>query len=159
MDALQISISDQPDEPCIAQCMAVMASAFDSRYGEAWTAPQLRSMLTLPGSILVTGAIGEQIIGFGLLRAIAGEAELLLLAVDPAHRGAGHGTRILDRCLIAAETNGAQTVFLEVREGNQAVHLYAKAGFTQYSRRRDYYLGADGTRYDAMSLRAVLLSN
>lgn len=159
MDSLQIQSSDSPPETWIAHCMTVMESAFDPQFGEAWTAPQMRSMLSLPGAILVTGQIAGKVVGFGLLRAIAGEAELLLLAVDPTHRSAGHGRRILDRCLMVAELNGAETVFLEVRAGNPAVHLYSKAGFNQYNRRKDYYLGRDGTRHDAMSLKLVLVRN
>lgn len=158
-DRIEISVHDQPGEPCIADCMTVMVSAFEPQFGEAWTAPQLRSMMSLPGALLVVGRIGQKTLGFGLIRAIAGEAELLLLAVDPAHRHAGHGRRILDRCLIVAEINGAETVFLEVREGNPAVHLYSKAGFHQYNRRKDYYLGNSGQRYDALSLKLILVKN
>jgi len=159
MSALVITAYDTADESCLADCMAVMTSAFDPQYGEAWTAPQLRSMLSMPGCALVIGRLGEQPVGFGLLRSMAGEAELLLLAVDPAHRGAGYGRRILDRCLMIAERSGAETVFLEVRDSNPAVHLYSKAGFNQYNRRKDYYLGGDGCRYDALSFKAFLVRN
>ncbi len=139
--------------------MTVMMSAFDPQYGEAWTAAQLRSMMSMPGCVLVIGRLGEQPVGFGLLRSMAGEAELLLLAVDPAHRGAGHGRRILDRCLMIAERSGAEAVFLEVRDSNPAVHLYSKAGFNQDNRRRNYYLGDGGCRYDALSFKAFLVRN
>jgi ribosomal-protein-alanine N-acetyltransferase len=157
--ALVVTAYEEADEPCIADAMSVMVGAFDPRFGEAWTAPQLRSMMTMPGAVLVIGRIGDHPVGFGLLRAIAGEAELLLLAVNPLHRGQGHGWRILDRCLMVAERGGAESVFLEVRDSNPAVHLYAKAGFNQYSRRKDYYLGNDGCRYDALSFKAVLVRN
>jgi ribosomal-protein-alanine N-acetyltransferase len=156
-ETLQISALAEAGEAEIAQCMTVMASAFDPGFGEAWTGPQLHSMMTLPGSFLVTGRIDGKVIGFGLLRAIAQEAELLLLAVDPRYRGLGHGRRILDRCLMVAERCSAETVFLEVRNGNPAVHLYSKAGFTQYSVRKDYYIGCDGQRYDALSFKVIFL--
>ena len=159
MSDLGITAYDAPDELDIADCMAVMATAFDPGFGEAWTAQQLRSMMSMPGSALVIGRIDDRPIGFGLLRAMAGEAELLLLAVDPDYRGSGHGRRILDRCLMVAERSGAEAVFLEVRESNPAVHLYSKAGFHQYNRRKDYYLGNGGCRYDALSFKAVLVRN
>jgi ribosomal-protein-alanine N-acetyltransferase len=152
---LLVTALDEASEADIAACMAVMTAAFDPLYGEAWTAPQLRSMMTLPGSYLVIGRIGERVIGFGLLRSIAQEAELLLLAVAPECRGQGHGRRILDRCLMVAERSGAEMVFLEVRNGNPAIHLYAKAGFHQYNLRRDYYQGSDGRRYDALSFKVI----
>ncbi len=159
MTDLRVLAHDQPGDREIADCMAVMVAAFDPQYGEAWTAPQLRSMLALPGAVLVIGHVGEAAAGFGLLRSIAGEAELLLLAVDPAHRSHGHGRRILDRCLMIAERSGAEAVFLEVRESNPAVHLYSKAGFNQYNRRKDYYVGSQGCRYDALSFKVVLVRN
>ncbi len=92
-----------------------MAVAFDPQFGEAWNAQQLHSMMAMPGAVLAVGRLDDKPVGFGLLRAIAGEAELLLLAVDPLHRGFGHGRRILDRCLMVAERSGAESVFLEVR--------------------------------------------
>jgi ribosomal-protein-alanine N-acetyltransferase len=159
MTTLQITAYDTPDETVIADAMAVMSAAFDAQFGEAWTAQQLRSMMTMPGSSLVVGRLGDRPVGFGLLRAMAGEAELLLLAVNPAERGQGNGRRILDRCLMVAERSGAEFVFLEVRESNPAVHLYSKAGFAQYNRRKDYYLGAGGCRYDALSFKAALVRN
>jgi len=159
MTDLRITAHDAPAEQDIADTMAVMSLAFDPRFGEAWSAQQLRSMMAMPGSALVIGRLDDRPVGFGLLRAIAGEAELLLLAVDPADRGHGHGRRILDRCLMVAERSGAESVFLEVRDTNPAVHLYGKAGFNQYSRRKDYYLGSDGCRYDALSFKAVLVRN
>jgi [ribosomal protein S18]-alanine N-acetyltransferase len=156
---LHVTAYDHADEDAIRDCMTVMAGAFDPQFGEAWTAAQLRSMMSMPGAALVIGRLDDVPVGFGLLRAIVGEAELLLLAVSPLHRGVGHGRRILDRCLMVAERSGADCVFLEVRDSNPAVHLYSKAGFNQYSRRKDYYLGAAGCRYDALSFKAILVRN
>ncbi|MGF7168390.1 ribosomal-protein-alanine N-acetyltransferase [Sphingobium xanthum] len=153
---LQINVSIDASDPDIAAAMIVMQAAFPAEFGEAWSAPQLAAMMRLPGSILAVGRIGDAPIGFGLLRSIAGEAELLLLAVHPAYRGASHGRRLLDRCMTEAEGSGAQTMFLEVRAGNPAIHLYSKAGFRQYNVRRDYYLGIDGNRYDALSFKIIL---
>lgn len=159
MSDLKITAYDEPGDVDFADAMVVMEKAFDSQFGEAWTVQQLRSMMAMPGSALVIGRIGDRPVGFGLLRATVGEAELLLLAVDPLHRGLGYGRRILDRCLMVAERSGAESVFLEVRDSNPAVHLYSKAGFSQYNRRKDYYLGSAGCRYDALSFKAVLVRN
>jgi ribosomal-protein-alanine N-acetyltransferase len=152
----QITVSVAASDPDIAAAMTVMEAAFPAQFGEAWSTPQLTAMMRLPGSILAVGRIGDVPIGFGLLRSIAGEAELLLLAVHPAYRGASHGRRLLDRCMTEAEGSGAETMFLEVRAGNPAIHLYSKAGFRQYNVRRDYYLGIDGNRYDALSFKIIL---
>lgn len=155
-DSLQIRVTLEASDPDLAAAMTIMAAAFPSEYGEAWSGPQLASMMRLPGSILVVGRVDDVPIGFGLLRSIAGEAELLLLAVHSDQRGRSHGRRLLDRCMTEAEGSGAQTMFLEVRAGNPAIHLYSKAGFRQYNVRRDYYVGNNGDRYDALSFKIIL---
>ncbi|MBN8819995.1 MAG: ribosomal protein S18-alanine N-acetyltransferase [Sphingomonas sp.] len=155
-DSLQIRVSLEAIEPEIAAAMSVMTAAFPPEYGEAWSTAQLSSMMRLPGSMLVIGRIGAEAVGFALLRSIVGEAELLLLAVHPEHRGRSHGRRLLDRCMTEAEGSGAQTMFLEVRAGNPAIHLYGKAGFRQYNIRRNYYLGNNGSHYDALSFKIIL---
>lgn len=155
-DGLQIRVTMEASDPEIAAAMSIMTVAFPPEYGEAWSGPQLAAMMRLPGSILVIGRIGETPVGFGLLRSIAGEAELLLLAVRPEQRGGSHGRRLLDRCMTEAEGSGAREMFLEVRAGNPAIHLYSKAGFRQYNLRRDYYVGNNGERYDALSFKIIL---
>ena len=155
-DALRIDIVQQPSDIDIADAMSVMQPAFPPEYGEAWSAAQLKSMMQLPGAILAIGRIGTSPVGFGLLRSIVGEAELLLLAVHPDQRGRNHGRRLLDRCMTEAEGSGAQTMFLEVRSGNPAMHLYAKAGFHQYNLRQNYYVGNNGERFHALSFKIIL---
>ncbi len=156
---LKIRAVTDADADEIAAAMTVMSAAFPPAFGEAWSASQLSSMMHLPGSLLAVGRVGPLPVGFALLRSIAGEAELLLLAVHPDHRSKGHGRRLLDRCMTEAEASGAETMFLEVRDGNPAIHLYSKAGFRHYNSRPDYYVGADGRRYDALSYKMTLLRN
>lgn len=154
--ALRIGVSLEPDAANIAAAMSVMAKAFPPEFGEAWSSSQLMSMMQLPGAMLIIGRNDVGPVGFGLIRSIAGEAELLLLAVHPEHRGLGHGTRLLDRCMSEAEGSGAEALFLEVRYGNPAIRLYRKAGFLQYNVRRDYYFGSNGERHDALSFKFIL---
>jgi len=155
-DVLAIRLTSDAQAHDIMDCMTVMTAAFPPEYGEAWSATQLGSMMQLPGASLALARLGARPVGFGLMRAIAGEAELLLLAVHPDHRGRGHGSRLLDRCMSEAERHGARTMFLEVRADNPAIRLYSRAGFLQYNIRRNYYLGASGQRYDALSFKIIM---
>lgn len=145
------------DQHVLAEAMVVMEKAFDPLFGEAWTAAQTGGMLTLPGARLIAGRAGDRMVGFGLIRAIAGESELLLLAVSPDWRGRGFGRAILDDCIAVARGLDAQVMFLEVRDGNSAAHLYRTAQFEHYNSRRDYYLGNDGNRRAALSFRRCIL--
>lgn len=136
--------------------MAVMDDSFDSRFGEAWTASQCAGLLPLPGVWLTLAREGETVAGFTLARAVAGEAELLLLAVRSARQGHGIGHGLLDAFADAAAARGATRLHLEVREGNHALGLYERAGYTLAGRRRNYYSGARGTTYDALTLAKLV---
>lgn len=134
------------------EVMAVMDDSFDPRFGEAWTASQCAGLLPLPGVWLTLAREGGAIAGFALARAIAGEAELLLLAVRRDRQRRGIGNRLLEAFIEAAAARGTARLHLEVREGNHALGLYERAGFSLAGRRRNYYSGARGTTYDALTL-------
>jgi ribosomal-protein-alanine N-acetyltransferase len=89
--------------------------------------------------------------GFVMGRVVAGEAELLTVAVDPVAQGQGVGTRLIQRFLDELDRRGAEEVFLEVAEPNAVARaLYARAGFAVTGRRRGYYHGPDGVAVDAV---------
>ena len=136
----------------IEDVMAVMNRSFDPCYGEAWTAPQCVGLLPMPGVWLTLARIDGTAVGFSLSRIVAREAELLLLAVKSEDQGRGVGKRLLDAFVASAAARGAERLHLEVREGNHAVKLYSRSGFTQVGRRRNYYSGRDGQIYDALTL-------
>lgn len=133
--------------------VAVMSSAFDERFGEAWTRSQCAGILPMPGVNLMLARNGDgQAAGFTLFRTIADESELLLLAVAPEFRRQGIGSALLDHFLREARSACVSKVHLEVREGNPAVIMYRDAGFTCVGRRRKYYRGRYGGEYDALTL-------
>jgi len=70
----------------------------------------------------------------------AGEAELLRIAVDPAHRGGGLGQRLLTACQEALAAEGMGELHLEVRASNQpAIRLYRACGWERCGLRGGYY--------------------
>lgn len=88
--------------------------------------------------------------GFALIRAIAGEAELLTLAVAPDQRRKGLGRAILLQAIALARSRKADHMFLEVAADNHAaIGLYEAAGFARTGLRPGYYRHPDGTRVDA----------
>jgi ribosomal-protein-alanine N-acetyltransferase len=85
-----------------------------------------------------------------LLRVVAGEGELLRIAVHPEVRQQGVGGALLTAVLSAIADACPLGVFLEVRAANVAARrLYARAGFIESGRRRDYY---QAPREDAIVL-------
>lgn len=134
------------------EVMRVMGQAFRPCFGEGWTRSQCAGILPMIGVALTIGEDDRGPVGFSLARMVADEAELLLIAVDPASQGKGAGSSMLQHFIAAARACGAARLHLEVRDGNPAVGLYRKAGFVPAGRRRNYYRGPGGERFDAVTL-------
>ena len=131
--------------------MQIMTAAFPACFGEAWTRSQCSGILPMAGVSLTIAEEGRMPVGFSLVRRVTDEAELLLLAVDPAQQRRGIGQALLDEFIAAALAHGAHRLHLEVRDGNPAVELYRAAGFVSVGRRRNYYHGPDGEPFDAVT--------
>ena len=71
---------------------------------------------------------------------IVDEAHIATIAVHPDSRRKGLGEQILIHALRAAQAEGAQRAFLEVRAGNMAAQaMYKKYGFVEDGLRPKYY--------------------
>lgn len=113
-----------------------------------WTAAEIAALLARPECHL--SAVAD---GFALGRTVAGEAELLTLAVAPRARRAGLGGRLTAAFEAEARARGAETAFLEAAVDNApALALYARAGWREVGRRRGYF----GPGADAVVLRKDL---
>ena len=133
--------------------MQIMTSAFDPRFGEAWTRSQCAGILPMAGvSLMLARDSDAKPLGFSLFRSIGDEAELLLIAVSPGHHRRGIGRMLLDQFIDTVRRRGVHRVHLEVRDGNPALQMYRDAGFSAVGRRRSYYRGDDGSQFDAITL-------
>ncbi len=130
-----------------ADAMAeIHQAAFPAR--EAWSCDVIRLQLELPASFGLIAPLGGMILG----RVMAGESEIITLAVIPSARRLGLGAALLRAAMDRAFRSGATEMFLEVAVTNRAAQmLYAGHGFQRAGLRRRYY--TDGT--DALVLRAV----
>ena len=98
----------------------------------------------------------ERVAGYGILSIAAGEAHILNLCIDPAHRAHGYGELMLDEILARSRAADVEEIFLEVRPSNRtAIGLYRKKGFRQVARRPQYYQARQG-REDAAVLSKKL---
>ena len=80
------------------------------------------------------------LVGFAILRQVGDDGELLQIAVDKSVQRSGVGDLLMERVLAYAEENSFESVFLEVRESNEAaVRLYEKHGFRTVRVRKSYY--------------------
>lgn len=146
------------DERHLGALMAIMAASFDLEFGEAWSAQQLAGTIGLESSFAQQALDPSGVaVGFALSRAAGPEVELLLIAVHPRERGQGIGRLLMEAAGREAIRRGAVDLFLEVRENNAAARvLYRHAGFVDIGRRTDYYVGATGRRFAAITMRRHL---
>jgi ribosomal-protein-alanine N-acetyltransferase len=148
---MKLRIADHGDALALAR---VHAEAFDP----PWPPEAFTELLDSPGVFALAAAEGEPV-GLILMRAAGGEAEVLTLAVAPAHHRKGVGLALLIAGLELAQGMGAQTAFLEVAADNPAaLCLYRKAGFEAVGRRSAYYRRGSAPDADALVLRRTLNS-
>ncbi|BBE32994.1 ribosomal-protein-alanine acetyltransferase [Sphingosinicella microcystinivorans] len=142
------------DVPALA---ALMSRAFDPQYGEGWNGSQLLGTLAMSGTRAEIAVADGVPVGFALTRLAADDCELLLIAVDPSRSGQGIGTELLKRSIDLAKHAQVRRMFLEVRTGNNAARgLYERYGFICVGQRKDYYVGENHLRFDAMTMSLTL---
>lgn len=152
--AVQLAPGESADLDAV---MDVMTSAFDAGYGEGWTRSQCAGILPLSGVVLMLARDEHGAVhGFSLLRTVADEAELLLIAVAPAAQRRGVGAALLEHFIDHGRARGVRRLHLEVRDGNPAVAMYQGYGFKPEGRRSKYYTGRDGSQHDALTMAREL---
>jgi len=133
---INIEITQTPDAEKLA---ALHAECFPA----GWDAAAIRDILH---TATTRAFVAPDHAGFGLLRVVAEEAEMLTLAVGRSHRRQGIAGHIVAAMYAWAQEQGAHAVFLEVRESNEAARaLYRKAGFRETGLRKGYYPTGEST--------------
>ena len=100
--------------------------------------------------------LDDELIGYGVMSAGAGEAHILNVCVRESARCRGVGRSLLRHLLERATAFGMGEAYLEVRPSNTAaIRLYQSLGFQQVGVRRGYYQAVGG-REDAAVLKRVL---
>ena len=80
------------------------------------------------------------LLGYLTCRFLAGEGELMRIAVFPEFRGQGYSRELMDRMEKSAAEKAVNALSLEVRAGNEvALGLYQSYGFREEARRKNYY--------------------
>jgi ribosomal-protein-alanine N-acetyltransferase len=124
---------------------------------DAWTPQMFAGEFAQPPSrrLYLVAEHGDALIGYaGMMFGGGSQADVVTLAVDPAHWGQGIGTALLSALVDEAGRRGYTEVLLEVREDNpRARRLYLRHGFTEIGIRRGYY---QPSGVDAVVMRKAL---
>ena len=137
-----------------------LAEAHAAAFESPWSGEDIGQMLAVRGGFgIAVETDAGAVAGFILCRVIAGEAEVLTLAVQPKYRRRG-----VARALLAAAEGAAAltatSMFLEVAADNAgAIALYEAAGYAPVGRRAAYYARPSGEgAADAIVMRRPLNS-
>ncbi|MBQ8401419.1 MAG: ribosomal protein S18-alanine N-acetyltransferase [Clostridia bacterium] len=109
-------------------------------FSTPWSADSLRQAGEMDNSIFLAVTDGQTAVGFGCILLVAGEGELVDIAVSPAYRKLGLGQMLMTGLLTEAGKRKAEQIFLEVRQSNTPARgLYEKNGFRAIGLRKKYY--------------------
>ena len=109
-------------------------------FGESITAEAFCRFADAPANhyFCAVGATGT-LLGYGGISLAADEAEIITVAVSPAHRRQGIARALMEHMLRLAE-DALASVYLEVRASNTpAIELYRSLGFAGTGVRKNYY--------------------
>ena len=126
MEAKDVAQVTQLEQICFSDAWSekLVADLLTSSYDEAW----------------VLAGPDDRIAGYINIRFLAGEGELMRIAVSPEHRGQGYSRILMDRMITSAREQEAPELTLEVRAGNApAIGLYTSYGFVSEAVRKAYY--------------------
>jgi len=109
-------------------------------FSAPWSVDGIRETLDEGGSGTVLHR-GDLLVGYLLTRRLPVGVEILKLGVEPNQRRRGFARRLVQDGLRRWTADGVESVWLEVRESNNAARrLYAGYGFVEVGRRPHYYL-------------------
>jgi ribosomal-protein-alanine acetyltransferase len=132
----QIKVASESD---LDQIMQIEIACFGN---DAWSKSNMKSELLAPHTTYVVAEEGNSLIGYAGLSKIENSksSDIQTIAVSDSHRSHGVGRALMEALLAFAKEQGAEEVFLEVREDKPTPQsLYVSLGFKAIDRRENYY--------------------
>ena len=126
-------LCEEKDLPAVMQLDR--EAFFDPWSRETWQ-EELRNII----AIWIVEELEEQIVGYAGLWTVAGEAQIMRVAVRKELRDQGLGLALTRALLQKAWDTGVDAITLEVRENNlAALKVYERCGFVSGGVRPGYY--------------------
>lgn len=128
------------------------AAALHARcFPDPWSAAAFREAFGDKAARAFGFREGGALIAFALTKEVAGEADLLTIATDPAVRRRGLAAELVGALIVELEGAGLTRLTLDVAEDNLAARgLYARFGFVEDGRRPRYYAAGRAVPVDAV---------
>lgn len=108
----------------------------------AWSEAQIADLPSY--AVYIAAFCGNTVCGIASMYAIAGEGQIMNVAVLPQYRRKGIANGLMTCLAEKAAKRNCDIITLEVAENNtDAIALYEKHGFTAIGRRKGFYSGTD----------------
>ena len=120
-------------------------------FSDPWSEKSVSAELMNPLSLWLVAMDGEILAGYIGSQTVLGETDVMNVAVAPAYRRQGIAQQLILALVEALKARGSHCLTLEVRDSNTPARaLYAKLGFLEVGRRKNYYRNP---REDGLILR------
>ena len=109
-------------------------------FSDPWSEKSVASELTNPLSCWFVAVENDHVAGYVGSQTVLDETDMMNIAVHPDYRRRGVAEQLLIRLVTELKVRGSRCLTLEVRASNEpAKNLYAKLGFKEVGRRKNYY--------------------
>ena len=109
-------------------------------FSDAWSEKMICDLLSSDIDAVYVLEHENKIIGYINARVVAGEGEIMRVAVASGHREKGYGKLLMDRAMYFFKGRKVAESTLEVRSANVAARaLYESYGYRQEAVRENYY--------------------
>ena len=128
-------------------------------YSHPWTLGNFKDALKAGNAAFKLEA-GEHLIGYLVAMQVIDEVHLLNITVAPSFQRQGWAQALLQYLKLWSLQQGANCLWLEVRQSNdRALKLYQAFGFEQVGLRKDYYPASRTSRESAVVMRLTIATD
>ena len=137
---LQQKLKDIKIDAMTLEDLNLISNNLKEGFDDFWDFSTLQTELKCENSKYVVAKLNNQIVGFGGIKVLVDETDIMNIVVKKDYRNQGIGGLILTELINLSKNLGFKTITLEVMEQNYpAIHLYQDFGFKQYGIRKNYY--------------------
>ena len=125
---------------CEEKDLPVVMELDREAFFDPWSLETWQRELQNPIAVWIVEEVEREIVGYAGIWNVAGEAQVMRVAVRKALRNQGLGLLLTQELVQKAREAGAEAVTLEVRESNIAAQkVYERCGFVSGGVRPHYY--------------------
>lgn len=140
MDRSSITASEWHVKKAAPEDLPMVAEIEKLSFNRPWSYESIESFYYRKTSDVFVWRDRNRISGYIIAEHVLDQGELHRIAMVPFIRRMGMGTLLFRKFLQRYKEIGVETIYLEVRESNEAAYqFYLKNGFEEYGRRAKYY--------------------